>query len=177
MTRSFANIALIGMMGSGKSVVGYLLAEQLGWRFVDIDALIVTAEGKPIADIFAHSGEESFRRIEARTVREVASLEGQVIATGGGAVLRPENREALWGRCWVVWLTATPEEHAARSLRGERRPVLDRHDDRLEAVRRILAERTPLYELADHVEPTSGRSVEEIADSLARRFRSRPGSS
>lgn len=170
MQRIYHNIALIGMMGSGKSAVGAALAARLGWRFVDTDAMVVASEGRAIADIFARDGEEAFRRMETEAVRVAASGTETVIATGGGAVLRPENRDTLWARCFVVWLTATPEEHVERTARGQRRPVLDRADDRLEAVRRLLSEREPLYALADHREDTSGRSVTSIVEELLSRW-------
>lgn len=170
MQRTCLNIALIGMMGSGKSAVGAALAARLGWRLVDTDALIVERQGRAIADIFATDGEVAFRRMEAAAVREAAAATHTVIATGGGAILREENRAALWSRCLVVWLTATPEEHAERTARGETRPLLEGPEDRLASIRRLLNERSPLYALADIVEPTSGRTPEDIAETLAARW-------
>jgi len=167
MRRQYHNIALVGMMGSGKSAVGRVLAERLGWRFLDTDAEIVASQRRTISDIFDQDGEEAFRAMETEALRDAVSGAGAVIATGGGVVLRPENRDLLFERCWVVWLTATPEEHVERSAQGERRPVLERDTDRLAAVRRILMERTPLYATADALVDTSRRTVEEVAANLA----------
>jgi shikimate kinase len=166
MTQHPHNIALIGMMGSGKSTVGKALADRLGWSFVDTDAEIVTQQGRQIADIFAADGEEAFRDLESATVLAAVSGESRVIATGGGAVLREENRAAIWGRCRVVWLSATAEEHAARVSRTERRPVLERYSDPVEGAGRILAARTPLYSQAHHTVDTTVLTVEEVVESL-----------
>ena len=89
------NITLIGFMGTGKTTVGKRLAKRLGWEFVDLDALIEARTGRAIADIFTQHGEPVFRRLEQRWIRRVARGDQQVIATGGGAFLDPENRRLL----------------------------------------------------------------------------------
>lgn len=156
------------MMGSGKSTVGRLLAQRLGWRFIDTDARIVRAAGKSIARIFEEDGEEAFRDLESRIVREAAEEHRAVIALGGGAILREENRDAIWRHGFVVWLSASPEEHFARVSKSERRPLLESHGDPVEAARRILKFREPLYALADIKEDTTGRTPDAIAEALAR---------
>jgi shikimate kinase len=167
------NIALIGMMGSGKSTVGRLLAERLGWTLIDTDERIVAEVGKPIADIFRDDGEPAFRAIEARVVAVASEEREAVIALGGGAILREDSRDRLWSNGGVVWLSASPEENEARAAQSERRPLLEGHADRVEAARTILRQREPLYALAHWKEDTSGRTPEEIATSLERQWRLR----
>ncbi|KAF0655130.1 shikimate kinase [Cyanobium sp. Copco_Reservoir_LC18] len=142
------NIYLVGMMGAGKSAVGRPLAEALGYRFIDADAALTEVAGRPIAEIFASEGEDAFRTLETAVLNGIASWHSLVVATGGGAVTRPEN----WGHMrqgLVVWLDA-PEEELLRRLAADPtpRPLLDAPDPaaRLEA---LLRGRRPLYAQAD----------------------------
>lgn len=142
------NIYLVGMMGAGKSAVGRPLAEALGYRFIDADATLTEAAGRPIAEIFSSEGEEAFRALETSVLNGIASWHSLVVATGGGAVTRPEN----WGHMRqgvVVWLDA-PEAELLRRLAADptRRPLLEAPDPtgRLQA---LLQERRPLYAQAD----------------------------
>ncbi|MCT0208840.1 shikimate kinase [Synechococcus sp. CS-1332] len=142
------NIYLVGMMGAGKSAVGRPLAEALGYRFIDADVTLAEAAGRPIAEIFSSDGEETFRALETSVLNGIASWHSLVVATGGGAVTRPEN----WGHMHqgvVVWLDA-PEAELLRRLSADptHRPLLDAPDPaaRLEA---LLHERRPLYAQAD----------------------------
>jgi shikimate kinase len=112
-------IALVGLSGAGKSSVGRLLAERLDWALLDVDALIETTAGRSIPQIFADEGEPGFRDREAEALRLALSLGERVIATGGGAVLRPENRRLLRDEALVVWLDAPTEVLIAR-LRARR---------------------------------------------------------
>src|SRR2546428_7228902 len=100
------NVVLIGFMGTGKSEVGQLLARRLGWTFIDTDRRIETRQRATVAQIFARHGEEYFRRAEAGVVAEAASRRDAVVATGGGAGLRPENMMHLRRHGWTVSLTA-----------------------------------------------------------------------
>src|SRR5262245_34542036 len=123
-----SQIILIGYRGTGKTTVGRLLAERLGWEFADADDYIEAAAGKSIATIFADDGETAFRDHESAVLRARCERERIVIATGGGVVGRPANREVLRGAGFVAWLTATPETIWAR-LRSDattagRRPNL-----------------------------------------------------
>ncbi len=143
-------IVLVGLSGSGKSRVGQLLAERLGWPFVDTDDLVTEREGRSPADLIPERGEPAFREIEARVVAEAATREPVVIATGGGAFQRAENRRALGQRGYICYLDATPGE-IARRLRddpdGPTRPLLGEDlEGRLEE---LNAERRPAYLLAD----------------------------
>lgn len=118
------SIALIGFMGSGKSVVGKALAERLGFDFVDSDALVEQAAGKSVAKIFDESGERVFRELESRAVERASALNYSVVSCGGGVVLRKENVRALKRSSAVVWLDAPLEALQRRLNRGASRPLL-----------------------------------------------------
>ena len=156
------NLYLVGMMGAGKSSVGRPLAEALGYRFIDADAVVEQAAGQSIAEIFAHEGEAGFRALETGVLDQLASWHSLVVATGGGVVGRPEN----WGHLRqgvVIWLDA-PEELLLQRLRADPtpRPLLADADPaaRLAA---LLATRRPLYAQADLTVPQGGESPAEVA--------------
>lgn len=134
----FENLVLIGMPGAGKSTVGRLAAERLGRPFVDADAEIEARAGKSIPEIFAESGEAGFREVEARVIAEASKRRGIVLATGGGAVIRPENRENLRMNGFVVWL-----ERSMSSLALEGRPMTA-----AKGTAKLFEERAPLYKAA-----------------------------
>jgi shikimate kinase len=144
-------LVLVGMMGSGKSTVGKRLASVLDVAFVDCDAEVERRAGRTVAEIFAADGEPAFRRTEAAVVAElVAAGHPTVIATGGGAVLDAGTRALLGDRASVVWLRASPGMLAHRIAADGTRPLLA--DDPDQALRRLVAERDPLYlEVADHI--------------------------
>lgn len=146
------NIVLIGLMGSGKSAVGRLLAERLGRPFIDTDQWIEEQAGRTIADLFETQGEAAFREREAQVIAAVAARDGQVIATGGGAVLRLENREALRRTGLVIWLDAPPEAlyHRARTQGLERRPLLAGPNP-LGRLRALAESRAGAYQAAAHL--------------------------
>jgi shikimate kinase len=156
------NIYLVGMMGAGKSAVGRPLAEALGYRFIDADVTLAEAAGRPIAEIFTSDGEEAFRALETSVLNGIASWHSLVVATGGGAVIRPENcghmRQGV-----VVWLDA-PEAELRRRVAADptRRPLLEAADpaSRLEA---LLRERRPLYAQADLTVVQQGGLPAEVA--------------
>src|SRR5689334_1819052 len=104
-----SRIVFVGYRGTGKTTVGRLLAARLGWTFADSDDLIESATGRSIAEIFATEGETSFRQHEAAALQELSKRDLIVIATGGGAVLRSDNRELLRTAGFIAWLTARPE--------------------------------------------------------------------
>jgi shikimate kinase len=140
-----SNVALVGFMCAGKSSVGRGLAEIFGLRFVETDDLVEQRAGVTIADIFAQSGEVEFRRLESEVVRDVADLDGVVIACGGGVPLREENVRALRRGARVVYLDVSPE-HVVRRLGppSDVRPLLS-GPDREQRARELLAARRPLY--------------------------------
>jgi shikimate kinase len=148
------SLTLVGMPGCGKSTVGRHLARQLGLRFVDADHEIEQRIGMPIREFFAARGEEAFRDVEQAVIEELAGQPGQVLATGGGAVLRPSNREALHARSHVFYLRSTPEELARRLRHDTQRPLLQVADP-LRRLRELYRDRDPLYRRTAHfvVEP------------------------
>jgi shikimate kinase len=168
------NIALIGFMGSGKTTVGRLVAERLGWTFTDTDALIVAEARADIPTIFTTEGETSFRDRETRAVTAACAENNQVIATGGGAILRPENAAALREGAFVVWLTARPDVVVARTeAEAAGRPLLARGGtDLLTHVYKLLGERGPVYQRTAHlIVDTSDRTPDEVADEIVRKWR------
>lgn len=143
------HIALVGMPGSGKSTVGRHLARQLGAAFVDTDAEIERRIGMPIRDYFAAHGEAAFRDIEEAVVDEVTQGPPAVIATGGGAVLRPANREALHARTQVFYLRSSADELYRRLRHDTQRPLLQVADPQ-KKLRDLYRERDPLYRRTAH---------------------------
>lgn len=170
-TRDVADrLILIGYRGTGKTTVGRLIAARLGWAFVDSDDQVEAATGQTIAGLFASEGEEGFRNREAAVLAELCSRDRVVLATGGGAVLRAENRERLRAAGFVVWLTAPAEVIGQRlhndPLSGHRRPNLTAAGG-LDEIRTLLAARAPLYrDLADLTVETHTRSPEAVADAI-----------
>jgi shikimate kinase len=142
-------IALVGMPGSGKSTVGRQLARQLGFDFVDSDTVIEQRLGMPIRDWFAQQGEDAFRDIEQSVIDELSQLDGAVLATGGGAVLRPSNRNALHSRCLVFYLRSSPDELFRRLRHDTQRPLLQVQDP-LKRLRDLYRDRDPLYRRTSH---------------------------
>ena len=144
---------LVGLMGTGKSTVGRALAERLGRRFVDTDAVIVERSGTSVADLFADAGEAAFRAVEADVLADaLAAADPSVISAGGGAVVTPANRTRLTDTAvTVVWLRAAPTFLASLSLSTRQRPLLQ-DGDPVEVFTRLERERMPLYaEVADVV--------------------------
>lgn len=143
-------IALVGLMGAGKSTVGRRLADVLGRKFYDSDTEIEKAAGLSIADIFTLHGEAEFRRGEHRVLERLLTEEPHVLATGGGAYLNPETRELLRDKAVTIWLNADLETLWRRVSRRSHRPLL-KADNPKGVLSRLLTERTPIYEKADLV--------------------------
>ena len=160
--REMENIVLIGMPSSGKSTVGCALAERLGKRFADSDALVTERIGMPIADYFAQRGEAAFREREQEAVADLAATGGQVIATGGGAILRPENVTALRRSGRLVFLDRSPEKLLATA---DRPLASDR-----EALRRRYEERYDLYCAAADLHIDGDGTVEETAQRIEKEW-------
>ena len=140
------------MPGCGKSTVGRHLARQLGVRFVDTDHEIEKRIGMPIRSYFETHGEAAFRDVEAQVIDDVTAEPGTLIATGGGAVLRPENRDHLHARRHVFYLRSTPEELFRRLRHDTHRPLLQVGDP-LRRLRDLFHERDPLYRRTAHFWP------------------------
>ena len=142
------NIALIGFMGVGKTVVGKALAEKLNKEFVELDALIEQKAGKSIPDIFQQDGEVAFRELEIEATKDTARRKNLVIACGGGIVLNKINIDRLRKEAIIVYLTASPQIILKRvSGDGEERPLLNVADPASE-IRELLRFRKPFYERA-----------------------------
>ena len=164
-------IVLVGPMGAGKSTIGRLLAKELGFRFLDSDKVIEERCGAGIPWIFDVEGEEGFRRRETLILQELAQENQVVIATGGGAVTREENRHCLRQNAFIVYLKTSLDQQYDRTRRDRNRPLLQKPNPRaiLEA---LFAERDPLYqELADVVMFTDRKSPRLVARQLLNRIR------
>lgn len=144
-----SNIVLVGFMGTGKSSVGRLISAMLAYEFVDTDELIAKRAGAPVSEIFAEQGEETFRDLETEVLSSLSGDRRRVIATGGGAVLREENRSILRDLGFVALLTASEDVIYRRVRRSTHRPLLRTSNPR-EVIRKRLRERTPLYQAAAH---------------------------
>ncbi len=142
------NIVLIGFMGTGKSTVGKILARSIGYRQIDIDQFIEEKEKRKIADIFEKDGEAVFRKLEKEMILWASQEKSSVITTGGGAVLDPENTQALAANGHIVALTASPDTIYQRVRRSGHRPLL-KTQDMLGEIRNLLQVRKPYYEKAD----------------------------
>jgi shikimate kinase len=161
-------VFLVGPMGAGKTTIGKYLAQHLKLRFVDTDTEIEARTGADIPWIFDVEGEEGFRVREQQVVEEMTLWDGVVLATGGGVILRPENRRALAGRGYVVYLYATVDEQVRRTRRDRRRPLLQNGDPE-QILRDLMTERDPLYrEIADHIIETDTCSPRTVAQRLVR---------
>ncbi len=161
------HVALLGLRGAGKSSIGPPLAARLGVPFVELDACIEQATGLALGEIFQLHGEAYFRATERAVLMRQLGEPPSVLAVGGGLVTDPQSFALLRSRCRTVWLRADPEDHWQRVLaQGDTRPMADNERAFLD-LRRILAEREPLYQQADVVVDTSHRSVEQVVDLVA----------
>ena len=160
------NIFLVGPMGAGKSAVGRQLARSLHLSFVDSDDEVESRTGVDISFIFEKEGEAGFRKRESAAIDDLTKMDGVVLATGGGAILSPENRSHLGGRGLVVYLYTTVAQQVARTERGRERPLLESGDPR-DILEALLLERDPLYrDIADLVVETDGRRVHAVANEI-----------
>jgi shikimate kinase len=170
------NIVLVGMMGSGKTVVGQRVAAMLGRPFVDTDALVEAEAHATVSEIFTTQGERAFRAREAEVIRGVSTLRGQVIAAGGGAVVDPANVTALRATGDLVLLDADPVELAKRLAGCENRPLLQGSDSLVAQLSTIHARREGAYRVAvTHTIDTVGRTPEEVASAVLAWARTQPG--
>jgi shikimate kinase len=163
-------VVLVGMMGTGKTAVGRTLAKRLKRPFYDTDHLIEEREGRTIPAIFESNGEAYFRDVETAIIREVAARPVGVIATGGGALLRGENRAALKQRGVLVWLQADLKTMVNRTKRRSTRPLLNMQD-RSAQLAGLLAERMPLYAEADISVDSTDQNVEAVAQRIMKQLR------
>ncbi len=165
-------IALVGLMGAGKSAVARALGERLGTSVADLDAMIEAVEGCSVGELFARAGESWFREREGQLLDQVLLAHVQVIACGGGIVVDPARRASLRERCRVVWLQVEPAEAARRVLAQSPDPATVRPllaggppEARLAE---LLDRRASLYEEVAYLQiRTDGQSPEQVADSIA----------
>lgn len=162
------NIVLTGFMGTGKTEVGRELSNILGWKIIDIDDEIVKAHKMSINEIFNKLGEPAFRDIETEMIRKISQNKSLIISTGGGAVLRQENMEALRNNGIVVCLTATPETIFKRTSSNNERPLIQVENPR-QKIEELLARRRPFYENADIIIDTEGKAPLHIAEEILER--------
>lgn len=164
-----SNIILIGMMGTGKTTVGTLLAELLDYPLVDVDTLIAKNENMSLPEIFRTKGEPYFRDLESRTLKQVLETTGQIVSTGGGSVLRQDNCDEMLKQGLVVALTADVEHIVQRVDGDHNRPLLV--GDTTERVSTIMNERKEAYKFAHITVDTSLLKPEEVASHVLTRYR------
>ena len=161
------NIVLIGYRGTGKSTVGRLLAVRLGRELVSTDAEIVERAQRTIPEIVAQEGWEYFRNLESDICRELGVRDRLMVDTGGGAILRGKNVEALKRNAVLFWLTASVETIVKRIGRDNQRPSLTGTKSFVDEIRDVLQERTPKYQsAADHIIATDDRSIDQVVEHL-----------
>ena len=149
--QSDANIYLVGLMGSGKTTIGRILAKRLGLSFMDTDREVEERTGVSIPTIFEIEGEDGFRKRESQVVEDCSRMSNLIVATGGGVVMRPENRENLARSGLVVYLNVPPHILYERTRADKNRPLL-KVDDPLTKLKQLFAQRDPLYrQVADLV--------------------------
>lgn len=168
--KSGRRIFLVGLMGAGKTTVGKVLARDLGLAFVDADQELQRRTGVTIPVIFDIEGEAGFRVREAAVLEELTQRDGIVLATGGGAVLREDNRHRLASRGTVIYLRASLEDLWTRTRHDRSRPLLQTPDPK-GRLAQLLSERDPLYrEVADMVVDTGRQSVQALARRIEKRL-------
>jgi shikimate kinase len=168
-----AKLILTGIMGAGKSRVGRIAAQRLGWKFIDSDHEIVARAGKPIPRIFAEDGEPCFRRLEREIINELASAPGPAaLATGGGVLIDEANYRVLSAAGFIACLTARPEVLAARLAKSaDQRPKLQEAGKPLiERIIELLAERAQAYSRADAQIDASDMTPEQAAEAVLAAF-------
>ena len=166
------SIALIGFMGTGKTVVGKALAERLGKEFIETDTLVEAKDGRSIPEIFRRYGETAFRELEIEVVKEVASRDNAVIAGGGGVVLNKINIDRLVEKCIIVNLKASPTVIARRTSVGVGNRPLLAGDDRLAQINELLRYRRPYYRRAADLEINTSRlSIAAVVDTIIDKLR------
>lgn len=162
------NIFLVGPMGAGKTTIGKQLAQLLHLEFVDTDQEIESRTGAPIDWIFDIEGEAGFRVREKEIIAELSQRQGIVLATGGGAVVSPENRNFLAGRGIVVYLETSIEQQLERTRKDKRRPLLQNNDDPESTLVALHKERDEQYrEIADIIVATNENSIKSVANKIA----------
>ena len=158
-------IALVGLMGAGKSAIGARLASRLGVPFFDSDVEVESEAGMSISEIFVNEGEEAFRCRERGVIKRLLNGPVHVLATGGGSFVELETRRELSGRALTVWLKADLEILYERVLKKDDRPLLKKNNPR-RVLEKLIEHRYPLYALADITVESDGAPHEELVDTI-----------
>jgi len=167
------NLVLVGFMGSGKTAAGKRVARRLGLKFVDMDDIIEHQLGMKISQVFEQKGEPFFRQHERALVQELAGGQDQVIATGGGVVLNPENIRDFSASGVVICCWVDARVAYERTKHTKHRPLLEADTDRQTRIEALLQQREPLYRAIPNLIDTSTMTVEQQADAIERIYRER----
>jgi len=159
------NIVIVGFMGTGKTTAAKLLAKQAGMRYVSIDGMIEKKEKRKIADIFASSGEEFFRKIESEVIKDLSKSGGAVIDAGGGAVIKEENIKNLKNNGVMICLSASIDAILNRTKNQAHRPLLNVDNPR-KKIEELLVKRAVYYKKADFTIDTSDLTVSEAVEKI-----------
>jgi len=160
------NLYLVGLMGAGKTTIGRVLARRVGYAFIDSDREIESRTGVSLPTIFEIEGEEGFRRRESQVIADVSRLTGQIVATGGGAVLRAENRKNLKASGWIIYLDVPLPTLCERTRHDKNRPLLQVSNP-LQKLRELHVQRDPLYrEIADLVISGSRLTAQSVLNQM-----------
>ena len=163
MTKNSNNVVLVGPMGSGKTTVGRRLASEMNREFIDTDHELINKTGVTIEHIFDIEGEKGFRLRESKMLEDLCSMSNVVLATGGGIVLKPENRVLLKKSGLVFYLSSSIEQLLRRTAKSKTRPLLEQSLNREKTIRDLVSDRDELYrEVASSVVDTTGKQLNEV---------------
>jgi shikimate kinase len=165
------NIAIIGLMGSGKSTIGALLAKKIRLNFVDIDEEIEKRTNTTISEIFKKKGEPFFRKLETTTIEEFATKSNQIISTGGGAVQNEQNLKILQQNSTLIYLKTSLNVIFERIKNETQRPLLQ-NSDPLGTLQELLEKRQKNYEKADIIVDTDNKTTDEIVNEIIKNVKS-----
>ncbi len=160
------NIVLVGFMGTGKTTIATQLSHRLGMRYVSTDDMVEKRENRTINEIFTDSGEEYFRNVESSIIRDLSCMDGLVIDTGGGAMIRDENVAYMKSNGMIVCLTAADDVIMERTKKYKHRPLLNVEDPKRK-IRDLLAKRAPYYAKADYTIDTGVMTARQVIEKIA----------
>ncbi len=173
MTKNSNNVVLVGPMGSGKTTIGRRLAREMNREFLDTDYEIIDKTGVTIECIFDIEGEKGFRRRESKILADLCNMSDVVLATGGGIVLKPENRVLLKKSGLVFYLSSSIEQLLRRTAKSKTRPLLEQSLDREKTIRDLVSDRDKLYrDVASSVIDTTGKKLNEVVSIIKQEIES-----